>query len=109
MCNSNYFCVGHINGYFNAIICLQGWLGSHRLQTNLPIEQVLKILHTGQAPTPILDKFLAYVDNIDKRLQLAQNFSCAKTIIEVREDKIKILSSKLIIERIKKMLIGKFS
>ncbi|KAK0088890.1 hypothetical protein PV325_010341 [Microctonus aethiopoides] len=65
------------------LLLSKGWLGSHRLQTNLPIEQVLKILHTGQAPTPILDKFLAYVDNIDKRLQLAQNFSCAKTIIEI--------------------------
>lgn len=61
----------------------QGWLGSQKLQTNLPIDDVLKILHNGKAPSAVLDKFLKYVDNTDKRLQLARALNCSKIIIEV--------------------------
>ncbi|XP_034947529.1 spermatogenesis-defective protein 39 homolog [Chelonus insularis] len=65
------------------LLLSKGWLGSEKLQTNLPIEDILNILHQGQAPTFILDKFLKYVDNIKRRLQLAKSFGCARTVIQI--------------------------
>ncbi|KAF7993157.1 hypothetical protein HCN44_005938 [Aphidius gifuensis] len=70
-------------GDIDILLLSKGWLGSQKLQTNLPIEDVLKILHNGQAPSAVLDKFLKYVDNTDRRLQLARALSCSKVIIEV--------------------------
>ncbi|XP_063976175.1 spermatogenesis-defective protein 39 homolog [Diachasmimorpha longicaudata] len=67
----------------DGLLLSKGWLGSHKLQTNLPIEDVLKILNKGEAPTAVLDKFLRYVDSVERRLHLAKFFSCPKTVIEI--------------------------
>ncbi|XP_011310891.1 spermatogenesis-defective protein 39 homolog [Fopius arisanus] len=65
------------------LLLSKGWMGSEKLQTNLPIEDILKILHKGEAPTAVLDKFLRYVDPVERRLHLAKAFSCPKTVIEI--------------------------
>ncbi|CAD6202027.1 GSCOCG00002908001-RA-CDS, partial [Cotesia congregata] len=67
----------------NNILLSKGWLGSEKLQSSLPIEDILKILHQGQAPTTIIEKFLKYVDNMRNRLQLAKNYGCNRAVVEV--------------------------
>ncbi|XP_008554787.1 spermatogenesis-defective protein 39 homolog [Microplitis demolitor] len=67
----------------NNILLSKGWLGSEKLQSNLPIEDILKILHQGQAPTSVIEKYLKYVDNMRNRLQLAKNYGCAKAVVEI--------------------------
>lgn len=63
-------------------VLLKGWLGGKKLQTNLPIEEVLKLLQQYQAPSGIIEKFLSYVDS-GKRLQVAKNLNCHKGVIHV--------------------------
>ncbi|KAG8034936.1 hypothetical protein G9C98_008012 [Cotesia typhae] len=67
----------------NNILLSKGWLGSEKLQSSLPIEDILKILHQGQAPTTIIEKFLKYVDNMRNRLQLAKNYGCNRAVVEI--------------------------
>lgn len=84
-------------GDIDVLLLSKGWLGSQKLQTNLPIEDVLKILHKGKAPTAVLDKFLKYVDNIERRLQLARVLCCSKTVIEIlatQGDRVSLLEYK---------------
>lgn len=61
----------------------QGWLGSKKLQTNLLIEDILKILHDNKAPSSLLATFLSYVENMDKRLELAKKLQCHRAVIDV--------------------------
>lgn len=61
----------------------QGWLGSKKLLTHLSIEEILKILHEQQAPSNILEKYLKYVDNVEKRLEIAKKLQCYKTVVDV--------------------------
>ncbi|KAJ8686669.1 hypothetical protein QAD02_022463 [Eretmocerus hayati] len=60
----------------------KGWLGGKKLQSNLPIEEVLKLLQEHQAPSGIMEKFLSYVDG-SKRLQVAKNLNCYKAVINI--------------------------
>lgn len=57
-------------------------MGGKKLQTNLPIEEVLKLLQDHQAPSGIIEKFLNYVDS-GKRLEVAKNLNCSKAVINV--------------------------
>ncbi|XP_051162762.1 spermatogenesis-defective protein 39 homolog [Leptopilina boulardi] len=61
----------------------KSWLGGKKLQTSLPIEEILKILQDCKAPNPILEKFLGYVDNIKKRLDIAKSIQCYKSVIDI--------------------------
>ncbi|XP_031838212.1 spermatogenesis-defective protein 39 homolog [Nomia melanderi] len=61
----------------------KGWLKSKKFQLYLPIEDVLKILHKNNASLHILEKYLKYVDNIEKRLELAKNMHCYKAAINI--------------------------
>ncbi|XP_031787249.1 spermatogenesis-defective protein 39 homolog [Nasonia vitripennis] len=60
----------------------KGWLGGKKLQTNLPIEEVLKLLQDHQAPSGIIEKFLNYLDS-GKRLEVAKNLNCHKAVINI--------------------------
>ncbi|XP_012263968.2 spermatogenesis-defective protein 39 homolog [Athalia rosae] len=66
-----------------ALLLTKGWLGSKKLQTTLSIEDISKILHQNQAPSSLLAKFLSYVDNLDKRLELAKKLQCHRAVIDV--------------------------
>lgn len=65
------------------LLLTKGWLGSKKLQIHLPIEDVLKILHKNSAPSEILEKYLKYVDNIERRLELAKNMHCFRIAIDI--------------------------
>ncbi|XP_014218209.1 spermatogenesis-defective protein 39 homolog isoform X2 [Copidosoma floridanum] len=60
----------------------KGWLGGKKLQTHLPIEEVLRLLQEHKAPSGIMEKFLNYVDS-SKRLQVAKNLNCYKAVINL--------------------------
>ncbi|KAL7289598.1 hypothetical protein TKK_0016455 [Trichogramma kaykai] len=60
----------------------KGWLGGKKLQSSLPIEEVLKLLQEQQAPSGIIEKFLNYVES-NKRLQVAKSLNCYKEVINI--------------------------
>ncbi|XP_046829294.1 spermatogenesis-defective protein 39 homolog [Vespa crabro] len=65
------------------LLLTKGWLGNKKLQTSLPIEDIVKLFHRAQAPLDILERYLKYVDNIDKRLELAKSFNCYRIAIDI--------------------------
>ncbi|XP_050586668.1 spermatogenesis-defective protein 39 homolog [Bombus affinis] len=65
------------------LLVTKGWLGSKKLQIHLPIEDVLKILHKNSAPFEVLEKYLKYVDNIERRLELSKNMHCFRIAIDI--------------------------
>ncbi|XP_076395495.1 spermatogenesis-defective protein 39 homolog isoform X3 [Megachile rotundata] len=65
------------------LLLTKGWLNSKKLQIHLPIEDILKILQKNKAPSAILEKYLKYVDNVEKRLELAKNMHCFRIAIDI--------------------------
>jgi hypothetical protein len=47
------------------------------------MEQVVMQLHAHEAPTDILIKYLELIDNMDKRVTLAQKLQCHKAVVDV--------------------------
>ncbi|KAF3425337.1 hypothetical protein E2986_03858 [Frieseomelitta varia] len=44
---------------------------------------VLKILYKNSAPPEVLEKYLKYVDNIERRLELSKNMHCFRMAIDI--------------------------
>nr|XP_034174101.1 spermatogenesis-defective protein 39 homolog isoform X2 [Osmia lignaria] len=65
------------------LLLTKGWLNSKKLQIHLPIEDILKILQKSKAPSSVLEKYLKYVDNIERRLELARNMHCFRIAIDI--------------------------
>ncbi|CAK9807211.1 Spermatogenesis-defective protein 39 homolog [Anthophora plagiata] len=65
------------------LLLTKGWLGSKKLQIHLPIEDVLKILHKNNAPFEVLKKYLKFVDNLERRLELAKTMHCFRIAIDI--------------------------
>ncbi|XP_076172392.1 spermatogenesis-defective protein 39 homolog isoform X2 [Ptiloglossa arizonensis] len=65
------------------LLLTKGWLGSQKLQIHLPIEDVLKILHRNNASSDVLEKYLAYIDNMERRLELAKTMHCFRIAIDI--------------------------
>ncbi|PNF42419.1 hypothetical protein B7P43_G10953 [Cryptotermes secundus] len=61
----------------------KSWLGGKKLKTAVPIEKVVMQLHAHGAPTDILVKYLELIENVDKRITLAQKLQCHKAVINV--------------------------
>ncbi|XP_076763003.1 spermatogenesis-defective protein 39 homolog isoform X1 [Xylocopa sonorina] len=79
------------------LLLTKGWLGSKKLQIHLPIEDVLKVLHKNNAPSDVLEKYLKYVDNVERRLELAKNMHCFRIAIDIlvqQADRIALLEYK---------------
>ena len=53
------------------------------MKAALPMEQVVMQLHANGAPTNILIKYLELIDNVDKRVALAQKLQCHKAVVDV--------------------------
>lgn len=64
-------------------ITLQGIVGNVKLQTCLFIEDILKILHKYDAPYALLEKYLKFVEDLEKRLELAKKLSYHTIVIDV--------------------------
>jgi hypothetical protein len=47
------------------------------------MELVVMQLHAHGAPTYILDKYLELIDNMDKRVILAQKLQCHRAVVNV--------------------------
>jgi hypothetical protein len=47
------------------------------------MEQVVMQLHAHAAPIDILVKYLELIENVDKRVALAQKLQCHKAVINV--------------------------
>jgi hypothetical protein len=47
------------------------------------MEQVVMQLHAHAAPTDILIKYLELIQNVDKRVALAQKLQCHRAVIDV--------------------------
>ncbi|EFN76896.1 Uncharacterized protein C14orf133 [Harpegnathos saltator] len=65
------------------LLLTKGMLGNTKLQTCLHIEDVLKVLHKHNAPYAVLEKYLKFVDNLEKRLELAKKLSCHTIVIDI--------------------------
>ena len=65
------------------LLLTKGWLGSKKLQLHLPIEDVVKILHKNNAAPDTLEKYLKYVDNVERRLDLAKSMRCFRIAIDI--------------------------
>lgn len=53
------------------------------MKSALPMEQVVMQLHAHEAPTDILIKYLELIDNVDKRVTLAQKLRCHAAVVNV--------------------------
>ncbi|XP_032675777.1 spermatogenesis-defective protein 39 homolog [Odontomachus brunneus] len=65
------------------LLLTKGMLGNIKLQTCLHMEDVLKVLHKHNAPYAILEKYLKFVDNLEKRLELAKKLSCYTIVTDI--------------------------
>ncbi|XP_053972890.1 spermatogenesis-defective protein 39 homolog isoform X2 [Hylaeus volcanicus] len=65
------------------LLLTKGWLGSKKLQIHLPVEDVLKILHKNDAPSDILERYLKFIDNTERRLELAKLMHCFRIAIDI--------------------------
>ncbi|KAI4492164.1 hypothetical protein M0802_009970 [Mischocyttarus mexicanus] len=65
------------------ILFTKGWRGNIKLQTSLPVEDIVKWLHKAHAPLNVIEKYLKYVDNIEKRLELGKSFNCYRIVIDI--------------------------
>lgn len=61
----------------------KSWLGGKKLKAAVPMEQVVIQLHSHGAPTDILVQYLELIDNVDKRVMLAQKLQCHKAVVNV--------------------------
>lgn len=53
------------------------------MKSAVPVEKVVMQLHAHEAPTDILVKYLELIENVDKRITLAQKLQCHKAVINV--------------------------
>ncbi|KYN02868.1 VPS33B-interacting protein [Cyphomyrmex costatus] len=65
------------------LLLTKGILGNTKLQTHLYTEDVLKILYKYNAPHTVLEKYLKFIDNLEKRLELAKKLSCHTIVIDI--------------------------
>ncbi|KAI4496355.1 hypothetical protein M0804_000165 [Polistes exclamans] len=65
------------------IFLTKGWRGNIKLQTSLPVEDIVKLLHKAHAPLNVIEKYLKYIDNIDKRLELAKSFNYYRIVVDI--------------------------
>ena len=65
------------------LLLTKGILGNKKLQTHLYIEDILKVLYEHNAPGTILEKYLKFIDNLEKRLELAKKLSCHTIVIDI--------------------------
>ncbi|GAB1859549.1 Spermatogenesis-defective protein 39 homolog [Camponotus japonicus] len=65
------------------LLITKGILGKTKLQTHLYIEDILKVLYKHNAPCAILEKYLKFVDNLEKRMELAKKLSCHTIVIDI--------------------------
>ncbi|EZA61897.1 hypothetical protein DMN91_006122 [Ooceraea biroi] len=65
------------------LLLTKGILGNTKLQTHLHIEDILKILYKNNASHAVLEKYLKFVDNLEKRLELAKKLSCHTVVIDI--------------------------
>ena len=49
----------------------------------MPIDKVVIQLHSKGAPSEVLSKYLGFIDNQERRMALAQQLGCHKTVIDV--------------------------
>ncbi|KAH0948002.1 hypothetical protein HN011_010085 [Eciton burchellii] len=65
------------------LLLTKGILGNTKLQTHLHIEDILKVLYKNNASHAVLEKYLKFVDNLEKRLELAKKLSCHTIVIDI--------------------------
>jgi len=65
------------------LLLTKGILGNTKLQTHLYTEDILKVLYKHNAPHAVLEKYLKFIDNLDKRLELAKRLSCHTIVIDI--------------------------
>ncbi|XP_029158814.1 spermatogenesis-defective protein 39 homolog [Nylanderia fulva] len=65
------------------LLLTKGILGNTKLQTHMYIEDILKVLYKHNATCAVLEKYLKFVDNLEKRLELAKKLSCHTIIIDI--------------------------
>lgn len=53
------------------------------MKAAVPMEQVVMQLHAHGAPADILVRYLELIDNVDKRVALAQKVQCHKAVVNV--------------------------
>ncbi|XP_021924873.1 spermatogenesis-defective protein 39 homolog isoform X2 [Zootermopsis nevadensis] len=61
----------------------KSWLGGKKLKAAVSMEQVVMQLHAHGAPVDVLVKYLELIDNVDKRVGLAQKLQCHKAVVNV--------------------------
>ncbi|KAH9496174.1 spermatogenesis-defective protein 39 [Bulinus truncatus] len=65
-----------------ALLTTKGWFGGTKMKAVIGFDKVVNILHKNNAPPDILDKYLAMIDSLDQRLNLAKKVQCPKTIVD---------------------------
>lgn len=65
----------------------------------------MKVLYKYNAPHAVLEKYLKFIDNLEKRLELAKKLSCHTVVIDVRRYfYVKLLRKSLVWLRIRTFL-----
>uniref|UniRef100_A0A1B6DLI8 Vps16 C-terminal domain-containing protein n=3 Tax=Clastoptera arizonana TaxID=38151 RepID=A0A1B6DLI8_9HEMI len=61
----------------------KSWLGGRKVKSSLSMEHIITQLHKFGAPSSILNGYMQFIDNVDRRLNIARTLHCHKTIIDV--------------------------
>ncbi|KAL4237699.1 spermatogenesis-defective protein 39 [Mactra antiquata] len=64
-----------------ALFLTKGFFGS-KMKSVIGFDKVASILHKADAPPEILNKYLQLVDDVDRRLEIAQKMQCHDAVIE---------------------------
>ncbi|XP_049954538.1 spermatogenesis-defective protein 39 homolog [Schistocerca serialis cubense] len=84
-----------------ALLFTKSWLGGKKLKTAVPVEPLMLKLHELGAPNDVLCKYLAFIDNTGKRLNIARKLQCHRTVIDIfteQRDRQSLISYKAILD-----------
>ncbi|BFZ07651.1 hypothetical protein BsWGS_10690 [Bradybaena similaris] len=65
-----------------ALLTTKGFFGSTKMKSVIGFDKVVTILHKNSAPPDILEKYLAHIDDLELRLNMARKVSCPKAIVD---------------------------
>ncbi|ESO86407.1 hypothetical protein LOTGIDRAFT_129312 [Lottia gigantea] len=65
------------------LLTSKGWFGSTKMKSAIGFDKVVEILHKNNAPSEMLKIYIAFIDDMDLRLETAQKYHCHKAVIDV--------------------------
>ena len=59
----------------------KSWLGKKKLSSSIGFDKIVVILHQHKAPVDLLEKYIAYVDDVEDRMELAKKVGAMTSLV----------------------------